>query len=326
MSVPQELVDLIVHNVDDKSSFLSCCFTARSFVQPAQAQLYKNIEFLPPGSGDDSDPCEKFYNSLMSTPHLATLVQELRIVSVVAQSSEDWNTRMGSSLITDSQRTRSLSLILPLLDLKRISLVEDCPSEWVKCSLDWEQFDSPLRSALATIFASPSLESAELRGLRISSPPKLMSLFSEAASLKSLSISRVRLQSLDDPTSWPASGPWKPQLANLFISALRGDHFCEIFLDPRVDLSQVTSLHVASPGYADWKTPISTPPICPRLQKFALMLPQADGIQSMPTTHLASLHLYVMYTADALLQEVSDILIRPMNDCIKTDTRDEYLR
>ncbi|KAJ7359427.1 hypothetical protein DFH08DRAFT_846076 [Mycena albidolilacea] len=80
---------------------------------------------------------------------------------------------------------RTLSLVLPLLDLKRISLIDNAPVEWDgngEFRMDWNSLGRVLNSALAAVFFSPTLESVHLRGIVVDSPAQLFSLFSEATS------------------------------------------------------------------------------------------------------------------------------------------------
>ncbi|KAJ7641804.1 hypothetical protein FB45DRAFT_901049 [Roridomyces roridus] len=308
MSVLQELADLIVDNLEgDTASLKSCCLAARTFVQRSQIHLFQKVEFRPPAPDGSGNNPQKFYQSLILSPHLATLVQNLRIVTIVGHFGEDRAVDDDVQYYRPSwvTETGTLALLIPLLNLKHISIVQDCPGRWMQYTMDWSKIPRTLRLALTTVFASPSLESAEFQGFKISSPQELMLLFSKAASLKSLSISRVHLQSLDEATSWPESQRWEPKLTSLFLSDMWADSFGHLFLDSRIDLSRVSSLRVASrtsPGADGWKTKIIQPIVCPRVQHLAIHIPMPKDIPSIPTTsHLISLHLFVLGIEDALL-------------------------
>ncbi|KAJ7918491.1 hypothetical protein B0H13DRAFT_293237 [Mycena leptocephala] len=142
---------------------------------------------------------------------------------------DSWNhppTLLLSSRICESSTTipllstwvvneaRTLARVLPLLDLKRIS---------VRCttaSLDWDSMHRGLKTSLQSVFASPRLESIQLHGMLISAPPEcaLFHIFMDShANLQHLSFSyrlrRHRDRSLFVPPVW------EPKLRSLVIDA-----------------------------------------------------------------------------------------------------------
>ncbi|KAJ7628789.1 hypothetical protein FB45DRAFT_1059482 [Roridomyces roridus] len=256
MSVPQELIDLIVDNLDaDAPSLKSCSIAASTFLMPSQAHLFRKIEILPPPTRNtsDSNPCQRFHKILTSSPHLASLVQELRIVLVGSETSFEYD-EDGEYLEERHppwvMSGRTLALVLPLLKLKRISLVEDSPGDWNgggDFSMKWSTLGRSLKSALTDVFSSPRLESALLRGIVVHSPKDLLSLFSDATALKSLSLSRVYFeQGWQAHQAWPEAQPWRPQLSSLLLSEIEGDMITRYFINPRIDLSQIISFTAAS--------------------------------------------------------------------------------
>ncbi|KAJ6456070.1 hypothetical protein C8R45DRAFT_1034821, partial [Mycena sanguinolenta] len=200
MHVPQELVDLIVDNLhDDIPSLKSCSLTARAFVGSAQTWIFNKVEILPPKRRDDQDsPCRKFHKLLTRSPRSASLVDELQIVLVGSETSFAYDEKgdyLEERHVPWVMSGRTLSLVLALLDLKRISLVENSPSEWNelgKFSMDWNQLGRSLKSALAAVFSSPKLDSVCLRGFVVQSPVQLLSLFSEATFLGKIPSSGAR--------------------------------------------------------------------------------------------------------------------------------------
>ncbi|KAF8217639.1 hypothetical protein K438DRAFT_2006701 [Mycena galopus ATCC 62051] len=208
MGLPQELVDIIVDNIyDDIPSLMYCSMAARTFVNRTRTHLFKKIQINPPGDPPFSS-CQKFYQLLSSSPHIAPLVEDLCIVTVFSATP-------GSSWIMADP---TLSLVLPLLNLKRISLIENASRGWTdsgKYSMNWSKMEPSLRSALTSVFSSPRLEAVHLRGIVIDSLCQLLSLFNEATRLEEMSLSRLY------PTQhelWPESQPWRPQLQSLLIN------------------------------------------------------------------------------------------------------------
>ncbi|KAJ6447473.1 hypothetical protein C8R45DRAFT_1224884 [Mycena sanguinolenta] len=188
--------------------------------------IFNKVEILPPKNRDDEDsPCGKFHKLLTRSPHIASLVDELQILLVGSETSfaydEDGNyleERQGPWVMSG----RTLSLVLALLNLRGISLIENSPPVWNEYgafSMHWNRLGRSLKSALAAVFSSPKLEMVRLRGIVVESPTQLLALFSEATSLKEMSISRVHFTHIrDEPTPWPESQVWHPQLHSLLVS------------------------------------------------------------------------------------------------------------
>ncbi|KAJ7608177.1 hypothetical protein FB45DRAFT_1067564 [Roridomyces roridus] len=263
MHVPQELIDLIVDHLDaDVSSLQSCALTARTFVSPSQSHLFRKIEIRPESvnSDNDSSPSQQFYHTLTASPHLASLVRELRIVLVGSETPWEWDERHGDYSVERPapwvMSDPALPLLLPLLHLTGISLVEDVAnSEWngegAFC-MHWGRLAPPLKSALTAVFSSYTLESVHLRGLVVRSPRELLSLFSDSVSLKSLPISRIFFDpAWAERNSWPEEQPWKPRLRTLLICDFYSqEEIISRFLNPRIDLSHLTSLTIAAKEHA----------------------------------------------------------------------------
>ncbi|KAJ6588045.1 hypothetical protein B0H19DRAFT_1226004, partial [Mycena capillaripes] len=105
----------------------------------------------------------KFREPLTLSSHIAALVDELCIVLVGSKTPFGYDSdgdylseRHVPWIMTD----KTLSLVLPLLDLKRISLVENSPYDWDsegKFSMSWMNLESQLKTVLANIFSSPRL-------------------------------------------------------------------------------------------------------------------------------------------------------------------------
>ncbi|KAJ7302204.1 hypothetical protein DFH08DRAFT_905750 [Mycena albidolilacea] len=251
-SLPQELLDTILDNLhDDYPSLKSCALAARTFVASARIHAFRRVEILPPKDPLSSpNPCQRFHELLTSSPHIASLVQELTIVLVNSETNYDLE---GDSL--DDRRVpwvmadQTLSLVLPQLDLKRISITEDLQRRWNpggRYSMNWDSMDRRLRSALMNKFSSPRLEAVHLRGIVVESPRQLLSFFSEAASLKEISLSRFFFSKPDNEhEAWPELQLWRPQLRSLLVYDFQNREFCRYLVNPQIDLTAVKSLSLA---------------------------------------------------------------------------------
>ncbi|KAJ7669490.1 hypothetical protein DFH06DRAFT_185419 [Mycena polygramma] len=254
--LPQELVDIIVDNIyedeNDIPDLKSCSLAARTFVSSTRRYIFRKIEILPPRSS--CNPCQQFYQLLTSSPHIAPLVEELCIVLVGSETSFECNSVDGEYL---QQRHapwvmtgRTLALVLQLLDLKRISLTENSPVDWNgegKFSMNWTNMGRRMKSALIDVFSSPKLEAVHLRGIVIESPRELLSLFSETASLKEMSISRLHfIQPRNQREPWPKSQVWRPQLRSLLLSDVPNHFLSYYMVNPQIDLTRLSSLTLST--------------------------------------------------------------------------------
>ncbi|KAF8217640.1 hypothetical protein K438DRAFT_5912 [Mycena galopus ATCC 62051] len=225
MALAQELVDLIVDNIhDDIPSLKSCSMAAHTFVHSCRTHLFKKIRFNPPDNPFSLPSCQKFYRLLSSSPHIAPLVEDLCIVTVLADRPSDLLTHFNGECMRERNISwitadTTLALVLPLLNLKRISLLENATADCRIYSMNWSKMERPLKSALTSVFSSPRLEAVHIRGIVIESPVQLLSLFSEATGLKEMSLSRLCFRQKDRSESWPESQLWRPQLQSLLVSA-----------------------------------------------------------------------------------------------------------
>ncbi|KAJ7863832.1 hypothetical protein B0H14DRAFT_3443937 [Mycena olivaceomarginata] len=243
MDLPQELVDTILDDLhDDVPSLKSCSLAARTFVISARKHIFKKIEIL-----SSSDASQRFYELLCSSPHIAPLVEDLRITSVLVPETSAYLDPSG-----DYMSGRPLSLILLLLtELIRISIIDIADANHLTgrpYSRSWNKMEPPLQSALANVFSSPRLEAVHLCGLVLESPCHLLSLFSEAAALKEMSLSRVffaQRGSRHEP--WPGSQLWRPKLRSLFLNSLgTNTDLSRYLVNPQIDLTHVRTLTLST--------------------------------------------------------------------------------
>ncbi|KAJ7349968.1 hypothetical protein DFH08DRAFT_126336 [Mycena albidolilacea] len=295
--LPQELIDAIVDNLaGDLPSLRSCSLTSRTFAASARPHIFRKLEIkprIPPnwyfGSDTSESPppstCPQLLTLLTSSPHHALLVKELCVVVMGAPSD-----RRGGRHVPWLMAGRSpLSLVLPLLNLKRISLVENAHGGAVGDSytMNWNRLGRQLKSALADVFSSTTLQSVHLRGIVLESPRQLFSFFSEASSLQELALSRVHFERADP---WLVSKPWGPQLRSLLVSDMRSIHsLCQHLINPSIDLDHVSSLTITTTS--GWMEKlIQASSHVENLRLVYSEVPPLGFLKPILATHLRSIH------------------------------------
>ncbi|KAF7348669.1 hypothetical protein MVEN_01385500 [Mycena venus] len=317
LQLPQELIDMILDNIhDDIPSLMACSLAARTFVHSARTHIFKRIEITPPPDPlTSSNPCQRFHKLLSMSPYIAPLVEDLSIVLVGPETSFDYDEDgyyLEERHVTWVMFGRTLSLVLPLLNLKRISLVENAPIDWNgggDYSMDWNKMGRQLKSALAKVFSSPRLEAVHLRGMVIESPCQLLSIFSEATALKEMSLSRLYFtQRWDQRKLWPESQPWRPQLRSLLVADVQSDSFCQYFVSPGIDLTHVNALTIATDS-VEWRNKImgghETWTLRWRRASALLLIVLALGSQDFFTANLRTIHVFsrwIFQLLDAILK------------------------
>jgi hypothetical protein len=106
-------------------------------------------------------------------------------------------------------------------------------------TMNWNRLGRQLKSALADVFSSTTLQSVHLRGIVLESPRQLLSFFSEASSLQELALSRVHFEKADP---WPASNPWRPRLRSLLVFDMGS--LCQHLINPSIDLDHLSLLTI----------------------------------------------------------------------------------
>ncbi|KAJ6572290.1 hypothetical protein B0H19DRAFT_681313 [Mycena capillaripes] len=315
MTLPQELVDIIIDNLhDDLPSLKSCSLAARTFVTSARIHIFRKIEILPPPKPLSSrNLCQRFHKLLTSSPHIAPLVEELSVVLVGSETSfayDDDGVYLEKRHVTWIMTCRTLPLILPLLNLKRISLTENAPVDWNNAgdfSMNWAKMGRQMKSALVNVFSSPRLEAVHLRGIVVESPRLLLSLFSQATSLKKLALSRFYFtQQWDQREPWPESQPWRPQLQSLLVADVQSDNFCCYLVNPRIDLTAVASLTVVTDS-SEWRDKIiqATRSGSGGVQHLRIWYMRMDWSHELLSSNLRSIHFFsrsIFWLLNALLK------------------------
>ncbi|KAJ7108639.1 hypothetical protein C8R44DRAFT_294536 [Mycena epipterygia] len=232
MLLPQELFDIIVQQIGDDSNTLSACLlTCSGLAAPARARIFSTVRLTPPAlRSRTTTRCQKFYSLVTSNPHLALLVKDLQIVE-----GNDRDFESGAVWVVKASRT--LSLILPLLSLKRLSIQANP-------KLEWERLSRSFRAALKDVLCSPQLEVLRLRGIVLNAPSDLydlLSMVTEIKALKGLSLSYKLRSSLATAISIPPG--WRPQLQSLaFSDHYTSGHFARMLSTSNVDFSRLRSL------------------------------------------------------------------------------------
>ncbi|KAF7360246.1 hypothetical protein MVEN_00753400 [Mycena venus] len=238
--LPRELLDIIIDDLrTDGPSLRACALSFRAMVPFAQSRLFYKVVLGHAQKSLESvtqrTPCEKLSRLLESSPHLASFIRDLRIV--------DNDPRLDPWVLSEA---RTLSRILPLFDLKRISV--RCKRE----ALDWDKMHRELKTSLLRIFASPRLEAIQLHGLLLSAPPEcpLFHVFKDSQpNLQHLSFSYrlrdKRRRSLSPPPVWA------PKLCSLVIDADYAVDLLDGFSSAAMDYSRLRTLILSGFSFSE---------------------------------------------------------------------------
>ncbi|KAJ7185728.1 hypothetical protein C8R46DRAFT_1342939 [Mycena filopes] len=257
--LPQELLEMILDELPANSldSLSSCSLACREFATLARPRIFHTIHLMPPKTSTTQTRCQKFYKLLSFSAHLAPLVKELRIVEG-NDRTYDWNGMHNAGTPWVVKSSRTLSLVLHALKLKRLSIE-------AKPKLEWELMTRSLRAALKDVI--PGLEVLHLRGIVTSAANELFAMISQANGLKSLSISyQMRRRMITNLTLPP---DWRPQLRALAFS----DHYTSAQFARALTASPINFSHLRSLSFSGLDSPaIST---------FLKALPEENVVESL---------------------------------------------
>ncbi|KAJ7196559.1 hypothetical protein GGX14DRAFT_574891 [Mycena pura] len=249
-TIPQELLDKIVDELeDDIPALKACSLTSSAFVPSARAHIFSTIVLRPPAESrsvvQPKNSCQKFEKILSSSPHLASLVKDLRIVEGIAigslqQSEAAMGRHGGMPWVAGSYRTL-ISVLAPLGNLKRIAFL-------CKFRLYWDQLPQRLVAAIVEVFRSPALESVHLLGVETSQPDRIVSLLGETRNLKELALEYFHPSMSTRSFTFNLPPRWKPRLQHLAFT----DHYTNgtlaTALAPHLDLSCIETLSLSGLG------------------------------------------------------------------------------
>ncbi|KAJ7256931.1 hypothetical protein C8J57DRAFT_1721247 [Mycena rebaudengoi] len=200
-SLPQELVNSIVDQLDDYSSLTSCALVSTSFVAPAQQAIFKSLWMRTEGSQRHPTLLEAS-DSLAAFPHLATYIHLLKIDI--------------SHLEHEIQALESIFLAVRKLERLIIS----------GAGMRWSSIPPALYTAIQDIITLPSFY-----GLHLVSIDDLPSdfIYRAASSVSVLSTYCVSLKQNSDEPLYPFSDL---RLTHLISSdsRWRGKPLCNLFL------------------------------------------------------------------------------------------------
>ncbi|KAJ7833071.1 hypothetical protein B0H13DRAFT_2111576 [Mycena leptocephala] len=173
--IPQELIDIIVHENDtDSATLRSCALVCRAFLPSAQASIFSEIELIPKGSR-----AELLYEILVDSPHLRRHVRTLRISDA---GIDDWTSWCPSFVA-----------VLKLLDaVTSFALADDAR----KPGDHWGNLPSELRTAICGLCRRSRLVSLRLAHLGTFKDVAEFSELVTSAALTNLVLQDIVLPSL----------------------------------------------------------------------------------------------------------------------------------
>ena len=175
-SLPQELIDVIINQVDDHKTLKACSLVASSFVCPSQKLLFLTVDL-------DNAPRKKAYarflRLLILNPLLGTYVRSLRL----GDDSEDFG--FSRSWIIHAKSLPQLFQLIPRLEIFSLTFNSD--------ERNWKSIPADIRSAFERLFYLPTVQAVSLEFIR--GFPSLL-LF-ELMRLKRLSLSFVDVEAND---------------------------------------------------------------------------------------------------------------------------------
>ncbi|KAJ6478703.1 hypothetical protein C8R47DRAFT_1219260 [Mycena vitilis] len=232
--LPQELLDIVVSQLEgDTPTLRACALGCRGLVSLAQTRLFYKVVLNQAAPSERNvkkrSQCQKLSRILDISPHLASLIKDLRIVED-DESRAKWV----------STEWRTLSAVLSRLELRRISI------RCIESSLDWDRLHRQLKASLQAVFSSPHIDAIQLHGILMLSAPQECALFHIFAnchsSLQQLafsySIAKYFTRSLVIPPVW------SPKLRSLVIDAAHENvvDILDGLSSPAMDYSRLRTL------------------------------------------------------------------------------------
>ncbi|KAJ7453102.1 hypothetical protein FB451DRAFT_1520166 [Mycena latifolia] len=191
LRLPQELIEAIVYEFDDKSPCLTTCSkTAKTFRVPCQRRIFRALVLHSEETGF-SNTFRRAFDLFEVSPHLTVYVRNLK-----------------TPLPTVEKETRYLERILRALhNLERFMISNRGES------INWSPTPSSLASAVFRTISLPSLDRLHLVNI-FNLPCSLVYLAASATRVLSLDSVRIRTLAADTP-----SVPSTLQLEHLILSS-----------------------------------------------------------------------------------------------------------
>lgn len=181
--LPQELIDIIIHNFhDDPYALYSCSLVCRSWLPTSHRHFFYRIVLYPP-----NHPYERLieavpysmrlYRVLLSSPHIANYIRELKVYEGQKLKDQHWTE-------TDQM------LPLVLRKLTKLATMEFR-------HLNWDSFSLDLKRSISSVFELPSLTAVEIEDSLFANIDDFASLLSRTKGLARLSLADIGLYSIE---------------------------------------------------------------------------------------------------------------------------------
>ena len=171
--LPQELIDVIINQVDDRKTLKACSLVASSFVCPSQRLLFHTVDLDNAILTPRKKAYARFLRLLTLNPLLGTYVRSLRL----GDDSEDFG--FSRSWIIHAKKLPQLFRLLPQLEIFSLTFNSD--------EMNWKSIPADIRSAFERLFYLPTVQTVSLEFIRGFPPQLLFGLMH----LKQLSLSFV---------------------------------------------------------------------------------------------------------------------------------------
>ncbi|KAJ7666006.1 hypothetical protein DFH06DRAFT_1185618, partial [Mycena polygramma] len=241
--LPQELIDIVVSELyNDTPSLRACALACRDLVSLAQTRFFYKVVLHQAAPSErnvkERTQCQKLSRILDISPHLASLIKDLRIVE---------DDRRRAKWVSTEWRT--LSAVLSQLDLRRILI------RCAEAALDWDRLHRQLKASLQAVFSSPRIEAIQLHGILMLSAPQECALFHIFAnchsSLQQLAFSYTIAKYFERSLVIPPV--WRPKLRSLVIDAAHENvvDILDGLSSPAMDYSRLRTLTLRGFSNAD---------------------------------------------------------------------------
>ena len=177
--LPQELIDVIINQVDDRKTLKACSLVASSFVCPSQKLLFLSVDLDNAILIPRKKAYTRFLRLLTLNPLLGTYVRSLRL----GDDSEDFG--FSRSWIIHAKNLPQLFRLLPRLEIFSLT--------FNSYERNWKSIPEDIRSTFERLFYLPTVQAISLEFIR-GFP---LQLLSELMRIKRLSLSFVDVEAND---------------------------------------------------------------------------------------------------------------------------------
>ncbi|CAK5277941.1 unnamed protein product [Mycena citricolor] len=257
VTLPQELIDLILDLVTDQTTLKTCAIVSRSFRGTSQKKIFASISVVPLSrSHKPKLTLNNLSQILYRSPHLAAHVHSLTLVEGTDSGSPPW------------MSSKYLPIVLSMLaNLTHISI------EASRC-FDWEILPESSIIAIQTTFLLPSLTSIRFHNLEFTWGSDLIALLQCAQRAATLVFSQVYVGAGEDLTDIVVLD------SRSCVTSLRLDPFSPPLMHSLaigVNLSQLKSLH----------TTVDSPEMEAEVQGLLASLPSLETYHIHLTHHMS---------------------------------------